>query len=152
MKYDGNVTPHDDKLISKLAEDQAILEDDQDVFKALKGHKWTEIPNEILESQPDGYVLLADEAFAAFVPAWLLRALDNIDGESEVRNFFVYAFSPKHDMVPNTTEIVLHRLRLLNVEQRSVVLSLLTEFTKRGTTRFVRDLATKAVNLFDKLD
>jgi len=74
-----------------------------------------------------------------------------MDSENDVRNFVVYAFSPKTDMVPDTTDRILGRLRLLSSEQRSVVRSLLVEFCERGTAPFVRALAVKAVALIDKL-
>jgi hypothetical protein len=149
--YTGKVTPYDNELSFELREDQAILDEDQDLFRALKGRRWTEVPKQLLESLPDGYVLLSDEAFAVFLPAWLCRALDDIDGENEVRNFVVYAFSPRHDMVPDMRDHKVHRLQLLNPEQRRVVRSLLVEFAERGTPPFVRALATKAVTLIDSL-
>jgi len=149
--YVGKVTEYDDELSSELREDQAILDEDQYLFRALKGAKWTEVPKQLLENLPDGYELLSDEAFVAFLPAWLARALDDMDSENDVRNFVVYAFSPKTDMVPDTTDRILGRLRLLSSEQRSVVRSLLVEFCERGTAPFVRALAVKAVALIDKL-
>jgi hypothetical protein len=138
--YVGNVTQYDDELSSELREDQAILDEEQDLFRALKGRKWTEVPKELFENLPSGYGLLSGEAFVAFLPAWLSRALDDMDGENEVRNFLVYAFT-------DTTG----QLRLLSPEQRSVVRSLLVEFCERGTAPFVRALAVKAVALIDKL-
>ena len=149
--YTGKVTRYDDELSSELREDQAILDEDQDLFKALKGRRWTEVPKQLLETLPDGHALLSDEAFVVFLPAWLCRALDDIDGQNEVRNFVVYAFSPRHDMVPEMTDHTLHRLQLLNPEQRRVVRSLLVAFTERGTPPFVRALAAKAVTIIDSL-
>jgi len=149
--YIGTVTRYDHELSSELRENQAILDEDQDLFRALKGRRWTEVSKQLLEKMPDGYELLSDEAFAVFLPAWLCRALDDIDGQNEVRNFVVYAFSPKHDMVPDMTDHTLHRLQLLNSEQRRVVRSLLVEFTERGTPPLVRALAAKGVALIDTL-
>jgi hypothetical protein len=140
--YVGNVTQYDDELSSELREDQAILDEEQDLFRALKGRKWTEVPKELLENLPSGYGLLSGEAFVAFLPAWLSRALDDMDVENEVRNFLVYGFD---------TMTILGQLRLLSPEQRSVVRSLLVEFCERGTAPFVRALAVKALALIDKL-
>jgi hypothetical protein len=138
--YEGKVTNYDEEVSSELTESQDILDEDQDLFRALKGRKWTEVPRQLLKNLPSGYGLLSDDAFAAFLPAWLSRSLDDMDGENEVRNFVVYAFS---------STVV--RLRLLSPEQRVVVRSLLMEFCERGTAPFVRALAVKAVALIDKL-
>lgn len=140
--YAGKVTQYDDELSSELLEDQAILDEDQDLFRALKGRKWTEVPKELLENLPSGYGLLSGEAFVAFLPAWLAHALDDTDGENEVRNFLVYAFD---------TMTILGQLRLLSPEQRSVVRSLLVGFSERGTAPSVRARAVKAVALIDTL-
>ena len=145
VAYSGKITNRDLEL------DDPSLDEEKDLHDALKGKRWSDIPRELLLSLPDGYVLLSDAAFVSFLPAWLLYALENIDGENEVRNFVVYAFSPKHDMVPDTTNQILDRLRLLNPEQRSTVRSLLEEFTKRGTSPFVKTLALKAVTLIDQV-
>ena len=149
--YTGEVTRYDSELSSELREDQESLEEDQDLFRALKGRKWTEVPRESLQHLPDGYVLLSDKAFVAFLAFWLVRALENMDGENEDRNFLVYAFSPKYDMTPDMTYRVFERLRFLNSEQRQAVRSLLMEFTERGTVPFVRNLAVQAVALIDSL-
>jgi len=149
--YTGRVTCYDDELCSELRQDQAILEEDQDIFRALKGRKWTEVPKQLIENLPDGHALLSDDAFPVFLPAWLCRALDDLDGQNEVRNFVVFAFSPRYDKVPDMTDHVLHRLQLLNLEQRRVLRLLLVEFTERGTPPFVRSLAAKAVTLIDTL-
>jgi|SRR5579885_1338190 len=138
--YVGKVTRYDEEVSSELTEDQNMLDEDQHLFRALKGRKWTEIPDQLIEKLPSGYGLLSDEAFGAFLAAWLWRSLDNMDSENEVRNFLVYALSS-----------TVSQLRLLSLEQRSVVRSLLIEFSKRGTAPFVKTLAVQAVALTDKL-
>ena len=143
--YTGRITPYDDRL------DNPDLDDEKDLHEALKGRRWTEIPQQLLQNQPDGYVLLTAEAFAAFIAAWLMRSLENIDGENEVRHFVVYAFSPKHDLVPDTTAFVLHRLRALSPEQRETLRSLLMDFAQQDPSAFQRKLASDAVSLIDTL-
>jgi hypothetical protein len=149
--YTRRVTPYDDELPSELREDQLILDEDQDLFRALKGRKWTEVSKQFIESLPDALPLLTDEAFVAFLPAWLVCSLENIDGENEVRDFVVYNFSPRSEMVPDTTWFTKNRLQLLNPEQRRIVRSLLMEFTERGTSPPVKALAAKGVSLIDTL-
>jgi hypothetical protein len=144
--YKGPITPHDDQL------DDPDLDEEKDLYEALKGRTWKDVPPSILDNQPDGYVLLTDEAFAAFLAAWLMRSLENMDGENEIRDFVVYTFSPKHDMVPDTTWFILRRLRSLVPEQRHTLHSLLTEFSERDPSAFQRRLASEAVALLDSLE
>ena len=103
--------------------------------------EWTEVPRNLLFRHPDGYVLLTDQAFVAFLPAWLMCSLEGMDEENEVRNFLAYTFS-------NT----LRQFRLLNLEQRLIVRSILAEFSQRGTGSFVRDLLAKTIVFIDSLD
>jgi hypothetical protein len=143
--YDGLITPYDDKL------DHPDFDDEKELYEELKGKKWTEVQKELLDSQPDGYVVLTDGAFSAFIAAWLMRSLENIDGENQVRDYVVYAFEPKRDMVPDTTLLVLHRLRALSAPQRDVLHSLLTEFAESDPSQFQRRLALEAVALLESL-
>ena len=144
-KYTGRITHYDDKL------DDPELDEEKYLYEGLKGKRWTEVPQQLLDSRPDGYALLTDEAFIAYLAAWLTRSLENIDSENEVRDFVVYAFSPKHDMVPDTTDRVLHRLRALDPEQRETLRSLLAEFAERDPSAFQRTLASDAVVLIGTL-
>ena len=144
--YTGKITRYDEEL------DDPELDEEKDLYEALKGRKWTDVPKEFLQNQPDGYVLLADEAFRAFIAAWLMCALENIDADHDVRNFLVYAFSPKHDMVPDTTDFALHRIRNLNLEQRDTLRSVLLEIGERAPDSYLKRLASEAVALIDMLD
>jgi hypothetical protein len=144
-KYEGNITRYDDKV------DDPELDDEKELYEALVGRTWAEVPKHLLRNQPDGYELLTDEAFAVFLPAWLMSALENVDGENEVRNFVVYAFSPKHDMTPDTTEFTLRRLRGLSLTQRVTLVSVLREFAEHERNSYRRRLAFEAVALVDGL-
>lgn len=143
--YTGKVTPYDDKL------DDPDLDEEKGLYEMLKGRKWTDIPQRFLDSKPDGYFRLTDEAFRAFLGAWLMYSLENIDGENRVRNFVVYAFSPKDDMVPNTTDHIRRKLEILNPDQRQTLRSLLMEFSQQDPSAFRRKLASDAVVLIDTL-
>lgn len=105
--YTGQITPADGTLTPEMDEENEL-------FHALKERKWTEVDKRVLDAQPDGYCLLTDAAFRSFLPAWLMYALENIEHESEVRDFVVYAFG--------TTA---QKLRALNPEQRAALRSVL---------------------------
>lgn len=143
--YEGVVTKYDDKLADPG------LDEEKELYETLKGKMWTEVPSQFLDSQPDGYVLLVDDAFAAFIAAWLRRSLDNINGENKVRDFVVYAFGPKRDLVPDTTGLIQQRLIALNGQQRGVLRALLAEFADKGPSAFQRKLASEAAGLIDSL-
>lgn len=143
--YDGVITPYDDRL------DDPDFDEEQEISEALKGKKWTDVPQPFLEIKPDGYMRLADEALPVFLGAWLIRSLENMKGENEIRDFLIYSFSPKHDMVPDTTEFSLSRLRALSPEQRHVLHSLMMDFAESDPSAFQRKLASEGVALLDSL-
>jgi len=60
-------------------------------------------------------------------------SLENMEGENEVRDFVVYAFSPIHERYALIEEIHLNRIKSLNPQQRLTLRSLMTEFAKCGT-------------------
>lgn len=151
VPYEGKVTPHDGEWLPELTEENAILDDDKFLYEGLKGRKWTEIPRQLLNDLPDDLPLLTDGAFVAFLAAWLLQSLENLEGNNDVRNFLVYNFSPNTEMVPDMTWFKKSRIRILNSHQRLVVRSLLVEFTERESSEFVKKRAAKAVELIDSL-
>lgn len=150
IPHAGKITCHDGAWLPELTDENAIHDDDMFVYEALSGRVWPEIEKEFLHTQADGYVLLTNEALRAYLGAWLVCSLDNIDSENNVREFLVYAFSPDHE-VPEMTWSKMERLRALNPEQRLVLRSLLSEFAQRERSSFVRKLAIDAVELIDSL-
>jgi hypothetical protein len=117
--YQGKVTLHDGEL------DDPELDEDEDLYHALNGRKWTEVEPQLLRDHPDGYELLTDEAFGAFLAAWLMPSLKDMDSENEVRNFVVYSFSD-----------TMRKFRVRRPEQQLTVRSILLEFSERGNRRF----------------
>ena len=138
-RYTGKVTPHDGEWLPELTEENAILDDHMFLYEALNGRRWTEVPTQLLRNQPDGYVLLTDEAFTAFLPAWLMHSLEGMDAKNEVRDFLVYTFSS-----------TLSQFRVLNPEQQLTVRSLLAEFAERESSPYVKKLAFQALALIDR--
>ena len=147
VRYTGGVTQYDAKLDDpdfydiKPDSDVPDFWDEKELRDSFKGRCWTDVSRELLFHHPDGYVLLTDQAFVAFLPAWLMCSLEGMDEENEVRNFLAYAFG-------NT----LRQFQLLNPEQRVTVRSMLAEFIERGTGSFVRNLLTKTIGFIDGLD
>jgi hypothetical protein len=73
----------------------------------------------VIGSNPDGVVLLSDEAFSAFLPAWLIRSLDLINDENEVRELMIYTLGGSGGEPP--TDRIRRRLQALNSDQRRAV-------------------------------
>jgi hypothetical protein len=134
--YDGVITGYDDKL------DDPELDEEKELYENLKGKEWTDVPQQLIRNKPDGCVRLTNESFPAFIAAWLMHSLENMNGENGI---------PKHDMVPDTTEFIRQRLIALKQEQRYVLHALLTEFAKKDPSAFQRGLALEAVALLESL-
>jgi len=148
--FEGQVTYHDGAWLPELTEENAIHDDDMFLYEALHGRKWTDVSKDFVYAMPGEFVLLTDEALVAFLAAWLVRSLENIDGENEVRERFVYSFSPIGKMP--TRDFIVKHLRALNFDQRALVRSLLIEFGQRERSEFIRRHAVSAVELIDSLD
>lgn len=85
LYYSGAVTPVDARLNQQIEE----LDEERALFNALKNKKWSDIPESIVLEHPNGHSLLTEDAFAAFIPAWLCVALAN----GEVRELMIYFLS-----------------------------------------------------------
>lgn len=68
-------------------------EECSEISTALRSKRWDEIPASFVDETCSPR-LLTSEAFAAFVPAYLLRVLDDLSGDSIVLEFTVYSLSP----------------------------------------------------------
>ncbi|MBS1798189.1 MAG: hypothetical protein JSS95_00020 [Acidobacteria bacterium] len=141
--YLGKLTPVDLQWTEELDEEKAL-------YESLKGKNWTQIPGEILDSLPSGYMLLTDQAFPLFFPAWLMRCLEQVS-PSEIQSFLIYSFSPKRDLVPDTTNLAVRKLKILNCEQLSTLRYLIDEISNSHSSEYVRELATKAIALIDEV-
>lgn len=85
-------------------------------------HKsWDEIDQETLDFEFGALPLLTSEAFWAFIPAWLMRSLDNLDVEQhKIREFTLYAIA-LYDDVEGRAETLRLRFERLTVEQARAI-------------------------------
>jgi hypothetical protein len=148
VPFQGQVTHHDGAWLPDLTEKNAIHDDDMFLYEALHGRKWSDVPRDFVYAMPGEFVLLTNEALVAFLASWLVRSLENMDGENEVRERFVYAFSP----IGTTKDSRVKRFRALNFDQRALVRSLLAEFSQRERSEFLRRHAASAIELIDSFD
>jgi hypothetical protein len=149
VTYTGKVTRFDGAWLPDLTEENALLDDDKFLYEELYGRKWSDVSQEFVRKMPGEFVLLTKQALVAFLAAWLMCSLEDMNGENSVREGLVFTFAPGED--PRLTDFVRDQLQALNSEQRSVVRSLLAEFSRSEGSEFVRERASQAVKLIDNL-
>lgn len=147
--FEGKITRHDGAWLPELTEENAIHDDDMFLYEALKGHKWSDIPCQLLYDMPGAFVLLTNEALIAFMGAWLLCSLENLTGQNDVREYFIYTFGQENEA--QIKDFTINLLRAFNAEQLAVLRLLLMEFSKSESSSFVRDHAHNAVKLIESL-
>ncbi len=64
-----------------------------DIGHALNGKRWDEVPDSFVDFTCSP-VLLTPEAFAAFLPAYMLRALNDLEARTVVLELTTYSLSP----------------------------------------------------------
>lgn len=63
-----------------------------EVDRCLEGRRWDEVSGEVVDAQFGSLPLLSPPAFQAFLPAWLLRSLDQLDARfSDVREWTLFS-------------------------------------------------------------
>lgn len=132
--YSGPVTLSDGEFTPES-------NDEESLFIALRGRKWTDIDRSFMYSQPGDFVLLTDPAYRAFLPAWLFCSLDSIGAENKVR-----------DAVINSISHTAQGLRLFNANQRGTVRSLMEYFSRFDPSDFNRKQAVQALDHIERLE
>jgi hypothetical protein len=136
----GDITPDDGH---KWCEE---LDDALDLAVNLKGKTWSAVPRDFVDRHAGGLSLLNPHAFAAFLPAWLDRALIDIHNESDVRNLVVFCFAPAQNERPWLKSFRHSRLLCLDAEQIRVVRGFLTFISNTDPSSFMREQAQDAVS------
>jgi len=149
--FQDAVTPVDGEQWAEEIDDELDLRDN------LRGRAWNEVPVEVIDRQAGGLPLLAKEAFKVFLPAWLVRSLDNLDGENKVREFTIYEFLPFEGRTANQPALdawldAENRAKhdLLSVKQRQVVREFLLLASRHDRNRYIRTDAQTALESWMK--
>lgn len=151
--FDGQITPHDGEWPEDVTEETAIYDgqviygDEMLLYEGLKGRKWSDIPRQFIEGMAMDFVLLTSEALAAFIAAWMMRSLEDLAGENEVRSDFINMLCPREE----SKELTVDLLRAFNPEQLAVLRLLLAEFSKSESSSFDRENADNAVKFIHSL-
>jgi hypothetical protein len=146
--YHGSITSIDnDPFPEEIYNGENILDEEADLYDNLKGKQWTDISDEVIARNEQGYLFLTDEAFAEFLPAWLLRSLDNLGDENRIREYLIYTFGPKAGSFSYPWGIA-----NLNKQQRRTLRSFLESFLVYEPSPFIREGAENLLQEFDKME
>jgi hypothetical protein len=139
--FRGGITPMD----GEARADE--IDDDLDLRDNLRNRAWNEVAAAVIARHAGDLPLLTPEAFAAFLPAWLMRSLENLSGDNKVREFTVYEFC-NTDAHPGLRAHQRIRHSLLNAEQRRVIVDFLVLTSRCERDRFLRARAGEALSSF----
>jgi len=96
-----------------------------EISNTLAHKRWDEVPHSFLDFTCSP-TLFTPQAFAAFLPAYLLRALDDLEGSTVVLEFTTYSLSPYDsdgdvEQQKRNIERLLMRARVMTAAQISAV-------------------------------
>ena len=114
-----------------------------DIREHLRHKRWDEISTAFLDSTCSP-VLLTPEAFKAFLPAYLLRSLDDLSLHRVVVEFTVYSLCPAKPEENSPKMLVGHEDGLNRLLQRARLMSPLQIQTIRAFLAFVEENAGDA--------
>ncbi|MEJ2653238.1 MAG: hypothetical protein P8173_16020 [Gammaproteobacteria bacterium] len=121
-----------------------VLDEEQALYSELRGQKWSDIPASFIRDFPDGFLLLTDEAYVAFLAAWLSCALK----DAEVREMVVYSLSPDAHKRSNWRGQHIH---LLNSSQRKVLQSFLAYCVDIESSKYIKQHAQAALEYVERM-
>jgi hypothetical protein len=124
----------------------------RDIRDGLQGKLWSGVPPSFVDFTASP-VLLTPEAFRQFIPAYMMRALDDLAQETAVLEYTVYGLSPHvADEVPeeasdrSRVEYLQSIANRMTLEQReSVRCFLQAAATKSANAKWLRPFADEAI-------
>jgi|GEM_PF-3551437 len=140
IAYKGQVTSVDGEKFSEEIDEDLCL------YQYLWGRDWRSVDLVFINSQESGLPLLTDNAFVAFVAAWLMRSIEFPHADNGIREHVIYT------LAGGATGRGKERRLLLNTSQRFAVRTFL-EFTKKiEPSTSIRSDADLALKSLDRLD
>lgn len=120
-----------------------------DIREELRHKRWDEISTAFLDFTCSP-MLLTPEAFNAFLPAYLLRALDDLGRYSAVVEFTVYSLCPdKPENNDVSSRLLLQRVRLMSPLQIQAIRAFLMFVQENaGAAEWFRPSITSALKEF----
>lgn len=134
ITYSGSITPADGLQNEELDEERAL-------YSELKGKKWSQVSTSFIEANPDAVVLLTDQAFFAFLPAWLNCAITH----EKVREMTAYMFEPRRQK-ERPPKLMDNRIRQLSSPQRKAIEALLAYCVHVEPSPYIKKSAQNALD------
>jgi hypothetical protein len=131
-RFDGPITACDCEECTHIREE-------------LRHKRWDEISTGFLDSTCSP-MLLTPEAFRAFLPAYLLRALDDLSWHSVVVHFTVHSLCPDRSNQNGQGERLSQRARLMDSSQTEAIREFLLFVQENaGDAEWLRPFITGAL-------
>jgi hypothetical protein len=103
------------------------------LLKELPGKCWDEIRTAFVDSNSGSLPLLDASALVAFLPAWLLRAMETVRDESVLAEFTMYFLCPGSEDEGWDENGLAERVSLFDASQRSLVGDFLRSIVEKET-------------------
>ena len=87
----------------------------------LAGVEWTAMPNALIEDNPSGLSLLSPEAYAYFLPGYILYALDHFSSRALPSEMTVYSLAYNEPANEEMADWQRERLKFITAEQLDVL-------------------------------
>jgi hypothetical protein len=130
--YSGSITPVDGKTGEDYDEYEALHD-------ALRGKTWSEIQSSFIQGNAYGLVLLTDEAFVAYLPAWLTEGV----ADRQVSDALVSTFYP--DPAKDQGRMN-RRMQQMNSAQVEALCAFLALFVQNKFSKSVDDDVRRALD------
>jgi hypothetical protein len=150
--FRGSITPVDGCPWSEELDDEIYL------YEGLRDKSWIDVSDEFVRRHDGDLPLLTAEAFAAFLPAWMMSGLNDPSGKNPVLEFTVYSLAPP-DSCGNDAVVQAalekrwrDRVSLLNPDQLAVVITFAEFVAECELTSSLRSDALYAKNELAKLN
>jgi hypothetical protein len=95
--------------------------------RELTGKQWDEVPAEFVDQNSGSLPLLESDALVAFLPAWLLRAIEDFNPASLVLEFTLYFLSPGSEDDGWNENAIAKRVGLFNDAQKTLIAEFLQD-------------------------
>jgi len=127
----GPITPADGKTGEDYDEHEIL-------FEGLRGRAWSRIPASFIRENAGALVLLTEEAFVVYLPAWLIAGVtDHTVGE-----ILAYTFCPAPD---GDQRFMDSRIKRMNVVQREALAVFLAYCVETNSSKVIKDRAEEAL-------
>jgi hypothetical protein len=128
-----NITSHRCEECSEL----------RDAFSRLK---WDQVPTAVIDENFGQLSLFTPEAYRYFLPAYLLRCLDNLDPESMVCEFVIYSLTPD-SANEETRQWAAERHQLFDQKQQAAIVEFLDLIQSSDEFKTFHDEVAKALRV-----